>query len=106
VLAEARKRPDLGLLHARPVVDDLGIVEVESLVTECGCRGIACQILVAHRLPLMVLPPIDLDDQPATHDEVHPADAIDVYLTCEHDSHQMKPQAEEGFETAAGIWPC
>lgn len=77
---------DDGSLHVEPVVDDLGVVEVQGLISQGGCRGIPDQILVALRWPVVVVLAVCLEDEQAFDDEV---DAAPTPTICTWQSSRM-----------------
>lgn len=99
----ARERSQYRGLDDGPRPDDQVVVESEGLVASDRCHRITASVSTSFDRSSVELFTVGFeDDAPGDH-EVDPSDAIDDHLALQRDSEQMKPQTQEGFQSAVGV---
>lgn len=84
-------------------MDDLRIVESESLVSQSGCRSIPDPVPMHMRRRLVVLSAVGFQDEATSDDEVDPPDVRQFDLTFETHSEQVQTKAQKGLQAAVRI---
>lgn len=101
-LSDERETAQNGRLDVGPGMHHHRVVEPERLIPLRGGCGIPSKVLVTQRLTVVVLSPVDFEDDAAGEKEVDAPHALDPHLGLEGDAEAVQPQPQKGLESAVG----